>query len=296
MTSLGRFIHKYRVMRQVPLKVIAINRSVATLSRWEKGTLDVSSDVLGDTLTPVGIDVKDLLIRKLLFQSDMDAWSHLAAELWDSVIVTQLRDHVLALRVPEAKNSFVEIAVQIIDELLRIHAEADPHLRPRVVEAVTTYVQSIHEYSKIEAGMIEALIEYAPVQTCLTWITPVYQAVMKAPQAATQLQVKRLIAYCGVVANAAVLAPDLEVMEQVVDWMSELKQLIPEDPIVAYNCHVVEALYDEQLTPNSETKARLVAVVKAVKYIDPPHYYTEFSQYMIAQGWLTAEDFARTEN
>jgi hypothetical protein len=117
MTNLGQFIHKYRVMRQVPLKVIAKNRSVATLSRWEKGTLDVSSDVLGDTLTPVGIDVKDLLIRKLLFQSDMDAWSHLAAELWDPVIVTQLRDRVLALRVAEAKNSFVEIAVQIIRKL-----------------------------------------------------------------------------------------------------------------------------------------------------------------------------------
>lgn len=296
MNRLGHFIHKYRLMRQVPLKTVAKNRSVATLSRWEKGTIDVSSDVLGDTLTPIGVDVKDLLIRKLLFEGDMASWAHLAAELWDPMIVTQLRDRVLALRVGETQNPFIDIAVMIIDELLRIHAKDDPHLLPAVVEAVSNYTQNVHEYSKIEAGMIEALIEYAPVQTGLTWIAPVYQAVMKVPQAATQLQIKRLIAYCGVVANAAVLAPDLKVMGQVVDWMSELKQLIPEDPIVAYNCRVVEALYDEQLTPNFETKAQLVAVVKVVKYVDPPNYYTEFSQYMIAQGWLTAEDFARTKN
>lgn len=278
-------------MRHVPLEAVANRRSIATISRWEQGQLDVTTDVVGDMLVPLGVDYDDLTLRELVADVQETAWSKVAPELWDRQAVVALRDRLQASRIPQTKNPYDEFAVAVLNQLINIHDQCASRVAPSVVHEINQYVRNLPQYSYSERVLLQAAIEYTPITECRAWIDPIYHGVMDDPTQATVRQKMILIAFCGVLANSAVLAPDFTVMKEMIDMMAQVLTAMPNQPIAAYNYHVVAALYDYLRDHSPANKAALVAVLNTTKLIYPAGYFESFTQYMIEQGWLTAADF-----
>ena len=59
--DLGRFFHERRVGRGLTLQEVSGEWSAATLSRFERGELDISTQKMLELMTRIGIDELDLL-------------------------------------------------------------------------------------------------------------------------------------------------------------------------------------------------------------------------------------------
>ncbi|WP_262315842.1 hypothetical protein [Lacticaseibacillus parakribbianus] len=290
MTALSDFFKATRVARHVALTSVSGDRSPATVSRWENGLIDITSEVIGHALTPLGMDFEDLTIRHLVADVDDCSWAAVAAERWDRTTVAALRDNFQAQRDLDNDTPYTRFVIAMLNELLRVHDAQSQQLSPDIVALVTAYTQGVTAYGSAEGVLIEAAIEYAPAAAGCLWMQPLYDGVMTRPNAASLRMKRRLLAFGGVVGNAAVLADDRPILKQVLGMMADVLGTMPDDPIAAYNYNILLRLDDYLQDKSAANRQAVAAVIKTTQLIYPTGYFESFAAYAIAQDWVTAAD------
>ncbi|WP_262315840.1 helix-turn-helix domain-containing protein [Lacticaseibacillus parakribbianus] len=292
MKTMGDFFKQIREARHVPLTAVAGVRSPASVSRWENNQIEVTSDIIGDALTPLGVDFGDLTIRHFVADVHDHAWAAIAPETWDRAAVCGLRESFAAQRESGNDTPYTRFVVALLDELIRIHDENAQQLSPHITKLISDYTAGLTSYGSAEGVLIEAAVEFTSAAVSVTWMRPLYDSVMGRPGEATLHLKQRLLAFGGTVANSAALSAEFDIMKQTLAMMATVLATMPDNPIGAYNYHVMARLYDYMQDKTAANRAALVAVINTTKVIYPTGYFASFSQYAIAQGWLTAADFA----
>jgi transcriptional regulator with XRE-family HTH domain len=294
--QIGPFFKRTRQARDVSLSEVAQGRSIATISRYERGEIDLTESLIGVNSIALGLEYNDLMHYRLASDIDREAWTYLATENWDRTKVATLLA-TMEKRIRNGKiNRYLNMVVTVLREFMFVHDHEIDHFRPQAIQTLADYLQGLSEFSRIDGIILQAAMEFIPVSMCATWFDQGYQAVLKQVEALPVDQIQRLIAFAADVASRAGVDDNLELMGKMVNQIEELIQFIPENGVTWYNFRSVEGLYRLKLNDTPVNRQHLVSVVRATQILLPAGYYDLFRQYAIDQNWLSAEDFARTES
>lgn len=293
MNNVGALIRMLRDARGVKLHDLPTKRSAASISRFERGEIDLTYDVLPDLLTTLGVDYHDLMLQGVVGDTAKNDWTHLGDSNWDEPAVLRLQAGLQAQVVAGVCNPFLEMAIAVVAGLLELHQQHTDHLSRQVVYQVTRYFEAIDGFSRVEGIMLLAVEEYLPAKALKDIVAKRVEVIQKVPQEFRQNQVRQVISLCSGLAARAGMEDELTVMRQALDWMAWLRQGLSENPISRYNYLVTRRLYELKCADTDETRQRLVAVIKTGRIIAPPGNYEYFKAYAIREGWLNAADFQR---
>lgn len=290
--QIGPFFKQIRKARGVTLAEVAQSRSVAVISRYEHGELDLTESLVGVNSLVLGLEYNDLMHYSLVSEIDRDAWTHLAAENWDQQKVEALLAVMQDRAQAGPSNRYLNMVITILNEFLFVHEQQARQFRSKAISTLTQYLKGLSEFSRIDGMILQASMEFIPVSVCAGWLDQGYHAALKQTDAMSIDQIQRLIAFIADIASRAGVDNDLELMGQMVDRIAQLIQLIPENGVSWYNFRSVEGLYRLKLNDTLENRQHLVAVVNATQVLLPTGYYELLKQYALDQNWLTVEDFA----
>jgi hypothetical protein len=287
--TLNELVKHLRHDRGVTLEDIRGDWSVASMSRFEHGDIELADSVIAQMAIPLGLDYEDLIYRLILSEDNLEDWRYLASEEWDAQHAVHLLTQLNALKVPGMRNDFLAVATAVIKELLSIHNEGRQNMAPEVVAQLDRYLANITEFSRVEGMLFSLSLEYVSLVTGWRWVA---RQIKMLDRLTVEPQViRRVISFCAVVGERAAIERQLDIMEEVTDEMRRLSQMIPENAMQHYNLVSLEALHNDFANPSLTSHAHLVAVMKAGALIIAPDVHQSILQYTIEQGWATAEDF-----
>ena len=287
--TLNELVKHLRHDRGVTLEDIRGDWSVASMSRFEHGDIELADSVIAQMAIPLGLDYEDLIYRLILSEDNLEDWRYLASEEWDAQHAVHLLTQLNALTVPGMRNDFLAVATAVIKELLSIHNEGRQNMAPEVVAQLDRYLANITEFSRVEGMLFSLSLEYVSLVTGWRWVA---RQIKMLDRLTVEPQViRRVISFCAVVGERAAIERQLDIMEEVTDEMRRLSQMIPENAMQHYNLVSLEALHNDFANPSLTSHAHLVAVMKAGALIIAPDVHQSILQYTIEQGWATAEDF-----
>ena len=287
--SLNDLIRHLRHDRGVALAETKGSWSIASMSRFENGEIDLADSVVSQVSVPLGLDYEDLILRHLLAEDSLDSWIGLASESWNEEQAATLLEHLTELKVAGSRNDFLQVAIAVISQLLTIHASGAQNMDSQVVKQLDDYLSNLDEFSRLEGFIFSVCSEYVPVATGWVWMSR--QVNMIKEFGATDQRIRRVISYCAGVAERAAIEREFKMMHVIIDEMRDLDAVIPENAMQRYNLKSLETLYADLTISSAETHQRFVAVVKTSRMIFAPDVYHGIVKYTIAQGWTSRDDF-----
>lgn len=293
--QIGPFFKRTRQARGVALSEVAQGRSIATISRYERGEIDLTESLIGVNSIALGLEYNDLMHYRLASDIDREAWTYLATENWDRTKVATLLA-TMEKRIRNGKtNRYLNMVVTVLREFIFVHEHEVDQFRLKAIQTLADYLQGLSEFSRIDGIILQAAMEFIPVSVCATWFDQGYDSALKNIDGMSVDQIQRLVAFAADVASRAGVDNDLDLMGKMVHQIEKLIRLIPENGVTWYNFRSVEGLYQLKLNDTIANRQHLVAVVQSTRVLLPDGYYDLFKQYAIDQGWLSAEDFDRTD-
>lgn len=290
---IGPFFKQVRLARNLTLQDVANGRSIASLSRYEHGQIDLSEDIIGENSRFTGLDYADLTHYQLITESDRELWVHVHAQDWQQDAVLQLQERYRVLA-QSGENPYLNMVLTALGELLWLHQTHSGQFRLAAIEGMSAYFSGISELSRIESNILQATIEYIPVLISAAWVTSSFQSASRHFENASIDQIQRLIALGADIAVRAGVDEQLTVMKQMVDQIEIMTHLIPQNGVTWYNFRSVEGLYRIKLDDTYENRQHLVKVVSATQVLLPDGYFDLFKQYALDHDWLNEADFAAT--
>ncbi|WP_125570791.1 helix-turn-helix domain-containing protein [Lacticaseibacillus songhuajiangensis] len=287
--TLNALVKHLRHDRGVTLEDIRGDWSVASMSRFEHGDIELADSVIAQMAIPLGLDYEDLIYRLILSEDNLEDWRYLASEDWNEENAVHLLTQLNALKVPGMRNDFLAVATAVIKELLSIHDEGRQNMAPEVVAQLDQYLANITEFSRLEGMLFSLSLEYVPLATGWQWVAR--QIKMMDKLAVEPQVIRRVISFCAAIGERAAIERQLDIMGKATAEMRCLTQTIPENAMQRYNLVSLEALHKDFADPSPANHAHLIAVMKAGALIFAPEVHQSIVQYTIAQGWATAEDF-----
>ncbi|KRM87451.1 helix-turn-helix domain-containing protein [Lacticaseibacillus thailandensis] len=153
--ALGKFFHEYRVGRGLTLNEVSGEWSAATLSRFERGELDISTDKVLGLMARLGIDELDFISYYIT------DWSNLPLDLQELI---QLND-VPKLRKREQEYFANQPQTTNVTELVAILFRAGkfwPRARCRLTDEeeqrLADYLNNPGQFGLIEAEFFKAIV------------------------------------------------------------------------------------------------------------------------------------------
>ncbi|WP_125571045.1 helix-turn-helix domain-containing protein [Lacticaseibacillus songhuajiangensis] len=293
MTELGDLVKHLRKNRGLTLQATSGRWSQSSMSRFENGEIDLTDDVVKELAIPLGLDYEDLITRNILRESSINRWEYLASEQWHTEAARDLLSNLKQLQVENARNDLLKTAITVVSELLDVHAQHRRIMHDDVVRTLNDYLSKLSEFSRIDGILFSVCTEYVPVQIGWRWV--LHQIRMLEPAGnmqATPQRIRRVISFCGTVAERAALEGRLTLMQSIVDEMYRLKTYIPENANQQFSMAISRALCVDLTERTVVSHDKFVAVLKTSHYIFPTDVHRSMVQYTIEQGWATAEDFA----
>lgn len=287
--ALNELVQHLRHDRGVTLEDIRGDWSVASMSRFEHGEIDLTDGVIAQMAIPLGLDYEDLIYRLILSEDNLEDWRYLASEDWNSRKAASLLAQLNTLKVPGMRNDFLAVATAVITELLSIHDEGRQNMASVVVTQLDHYLANVTEFSRLEGILFSLSLEYVSLATGWKWVVRQIKMIDKLtvePQV-----IRRVISFCAVVGERAAIERRFDTMEEVIGEMRRLDKSIPENAMQRHNLVILDALYKDCTHPSTANHAHFIAVMEAGGLIYTPIVHQNIVQYTIAQGWATTEDF-----
>lgn len=133
MNNAGGVLKALRQARGVSLSELHTKRSAASISRFERGEIDLTYDVLSDILTTLGVDYHDLMLMGVVSDTAKNDWAHLPDDNWNADAVRRIERQLKSHIVDNVKNPFLEMAIEVLDELLGLHQSLQQELSPKLI-------------------------------------------------------------------------------------------------------------------------------------------------------------------
>ncbi|MCI1283334.1 MAG: helix-turn-helix domain-containing protein [Lacticaseibacillus songhuajiangensis] len=291
MGELNELIRHLRLDRDLSLDEIRGEWSAPTMSRFERGEIELSDSVVAQMALPLGLDYDDLIYRHILSEENLDNWRSLASELWSTKDAMLLLQNLEKLRVPGTRNDFVSVSTDVISELLDIHATGRQNMAAQVVSRLNDYLANVDEFSRLEGILFSVCLEYLPLSRGRELV--LRQVKMVEQGTADWLRIRRLISFCAAVAERAAMENDLKTMREILLEMERLDLKIPENADQRYNVKLLSALYDDLTMKTKATHQKFILVLKTGRFVFSAEVHRTMVRYAIAQGWAVKKDFCR---
>lgn len=291
MNNAGGVLKALRQARGVSLSELHTKRSAASISRFERGEIDLTYDVLSDILTTLGVDYHDLMLMGVVSDTAKNDWAHLPDDNWNADAVRRIERQLKSHIVDNVKNPFLEMAIEVLDELLGLHQSLQQELSPKLIHHLIAYYQPLSEWSRVEGIILLAVVEYTPAPKFRELIAPKVRALLSDSKLESDLQIRQVISLCSGLAARAGIDNNLELMNESILWMAALNQKTAENPISRYNYLVMKRLFELKQADTQSSRQNLVAILKTGRVILPGGGYDYFKNYAIQQKWLNEEDF-----
>lgn len=287
--TVNELILHLRHDRQVTLDEVRGNWSVATLSRFERGEIELADSVISQMAIPLGLDYEDLVIRYFLSTESLDDWRYLASEMWDRKKVEALLANIESLQVAGMRNGFLTVAVQVIRELLAIHTVGRQSMRPEIVVKLSKYLENLSDFSRLEGVLFSVCLEYVPIDLGWEWVRRQIDMLQRGD--ASPQKIRRFISFCANAAERAAIERQFSTMATIVAEMRRLDATIPENAIQRNNIRMMETLLADLELPSPSNHRRFIEVLQANALLFTPSIHESMIEYTIMQGWASAPDF-----
>lgn len=287
--TLNELIRHLRHDRKVTLDEIRGDWSVASLSRFERGEIELSDKVISQMAVPLGLEYEDLVARRILSDDNLVDWRSLASEVWNPEEVQSLLGHLEELKVTGMRNDFITVTITVISELITLHAENRRTMSSEVTMMLDRYLANIDDFSRLEGILFSVCLEYVPLETGWNWVK--HQLLMIKHGNSSQQQILRYTSFCANVAERAAIEKNFETMQAIIAEMRRLDALIPENAIERNNLKMMETLYADLYNPSAENHRAFINVLNANKILFAPDIHQGMINYTMVLGWTSAEDF-----
>lgn len=287
--TLNDLVKHLRHDRKVTLEEIRGNWSVASLSRFERGEIELADAVISQMAVPLGLDYEDLVARRILSDDSLEDWRSLASEMWNLDRAQSLLERLEGLKVAGMRNDYLVVATTVISELISVHTERRHNMSAEVVKLLSDYLDGLSDFSRLEGIIFSVCLEYVPLETGWDWVKR--QLDMMERNNPSLQQRRRFISFCANVAERAAIEKKLETMRTIITEMRRLDESIPENAIQRNNLLMMEKLYADLADPNLENHQEFIKVLRANKLLFAPDIHQSMIEYTIAQGWASPNDF-----
>ncbi|WP_125571042.1 helix-turn-helix domain-containing protein [Lacticaseibacillus songhuajiangensis] len=286
---LNKLVKHLRHDRGLTLEEIRGQWTTATMSRFERGEIDLADDVAAQLQVPLGLDYEDLIVRHIVSDEDLNDWQYLASEMWSADHAQVILNQLNKLAVPGARNGFLKVASAVIEELLRIHYVGSQNMKKSVINELDKYLANLSEFGRLEGILFSVCTEYVPAETGWHWVSR--QIEMANVASAPPQLTRRLISFGANVAERAAIEQNFKLMRGILDVLWKLDALIPENAFQRYNLQLLEALFADLTTKSATTHRRLIEVTRTGRIIFSAKSHESMVRATIKQGWASAADF-----